>query len=86
MDWAGVPKFPPAGDGQGEVRWGSPESFFDTLPAVLEEVPPLPGEEAIYGQVRALLRAALARPELMATLRRAAAETEAAVIAALFKG
>ena len=31
---------------------GAPETFFDELPAVLADAPPLPGEEARYAQVQ----------------------------------
>ena len=27
---------------------GDPETFFDELPAVMKQVPPLPGEESLY--------------------------------------
>ncbi|MBR0648747.1 DUF1254 domain-containing protein [Roseomonas terrae] len=84
-DWTTVPRFPaPAGASAGETKWVDPETFFDSLPKVLEEAPPLPGEEAIYGQVRALLDAAKAKPELMAVLKRVAAETEDGLISTLF--
>jgi len=26
----------------------NPQTFFDELPAVMKQVPPLPGEEALY--------------------------------------
>ena len=48
-DWRTLPKFAqPAGSGQGETRWVRPETFFDELPQVLADAPPLPGEEARY--------------------------------------
>ena len=43
--------------GDEEIEWVPPESFFDTLPAVLADAPPLPGEEARYAQVLAVLAA-----------------------------
>ena len=33
-----------------------PEKFFDELPGVLADAPPLPGEEARYAQMRASSR------------------------------
>ena len=38
-------------------KWVFPEKFFDELPAVLADAPPLPGEEARYAQVLAVLEA-----------------------------
>jgi hypothetical protein len=61
-DWAALPTAPPppaTADG-GETKWVVPEEFFDRLPGVLESVPPLPGEEAMYAQFR-LLRDVAAR-------------------------
>lgn len=83
-DWKAAPHFPAADTGPGETKWVNPDTFFETLPAVLDEVPPLPGEEAIYGQIRALLQAAKDRPALMEVLKRVANETEAGAMADLF--
>lgn len=65
------------GDGSAETKWVVPETFSAQLPKVLDEVPSMPGEEAIYGQVRALLQAAQANPKIMETLNKVAQETEA---------
>ncbi|MFD6175776.1 MULTISPECIES: DUF1254 domain-containing protein [unclassified Isoptericola] len=57
-DWSDVPTFPAgAGNGGEETKWVRPETFFDELPKVLSTIPPLPGEEALYGQFTALLEA-----------------------------
>jgi hypothetical protein len=45
-----------------------PEKFFDELPAVLAEAPPLPGEEARYAQVLAVVEAAKSDPKLKAAM------------------
>jgi hypothetical protein len=51
IDWSEAPTIPnPAQQGEAETRWVVPEKFFDQLPEVLDMVPPLPGEEAIYAQ------------------------------------
>jgi hypothetical protein len=50
-DWAAAPNFP-AGDataGEQETQWVDPGQFFAELPAVMDEVPARPGEEAWYG-------------------------------------
>jgi hypothetical protein len=58
-DWSKIPHFPaPKSDGKGETEWVNPETFFDQLPAVMKEVPPLPGEEALYGWINSVWEAA----------------------------
>ncbi|MFM0135491.1 DUF1254 domain-containing protein [Caballeronia grimmiae] len=64
-DWRTLPRFPrPANGSAGEARWVRPEQFFDQLPAVLTDAPPLPGEEARYAQVLAVIAAARREPAL----------------------
>lgn len=58
IDWANAPEIPaPASSGDGETKWVIPDKFFDDdqFGKALEIVPPLPGEEALYAQFRALL-------------------------------
>ena len=58
-DWSKAPAIPgPKTEGGGETAWVVPEKFFDQLPTVLQTVAPLPGEEALYGQMRTVLDAA----------------------------
>jgi hypothetical protein len=59
-DWTKLPKFAPPGgdDGEGETAWVFPDRFFDQLPDVLADAPPLPGEEALYAQILAVIDAA----------------------------
>jgi hypothetical protein len=71
---------PKSDAGAGETKWVIPEKFFDELPAVLETVPPLPGEESLYAQFHQLMTAAKADPELKKLLVEAAVETEKQVI------
>jgi hypothetical protein len=58
IDWSTIAKLPSASMGEQEVKWVPPESFVDTLPVVLADAAPLPGEEAWYAQVLAVLEAA----------------------------
>ena len=83
-DWSKLPHFP-APKSDGETKWVSPEKFFDQLPAVLDQVPPLPGEEALYANIRALLAAAEQDPQIKQALVEVAKETEKTVIADFFK-
>jgi hypothetical protein len=85
-DWSKVPSFPaPTGAGKGETKWVIPETFFDQLAEVLQVVPPLPGEEAMYGRFRSLLDAAAKDPQIKATLTRTALAAEDELIRPLFE-
>jgi len=88
VDWSKAPNLPvpqsAGSNGKVETRWVDPETFFDELPKVLEKVPPLPGEESRYAAIRALTDAAARDPEIRATIKQAAIDTEAKVIGPLF--
>jgi hypothetical protein len=64
-DWSKLPSFAsPAASSGVETRWVSPDTIFDELSAVLADAPPLPGEEARYAQVLAVVAAAQKDPML----------------------
>jgi hypothetical protein len=64
-DWRTLRKFAqPSQMSDGEARWVRPGAFFDQLPTVLADAPPLPGEEARYAQVLAVIAAARQDPAL----------------------
>lgn len=65
------------------MKWVSPESFVDILPVVLADAPPLPGEEARYAQVLAVLDAAQNEPQLKAAMTEAAAEADEQLVTPL---
>jgi hypothetical protein len=79
-DWSKIPKLAdPAGGkqgGGGETQWVKPEAFFAELPQVMKEVPPQPGEEALYAWFGSLLSAASKDPKVAATMKQAAVETD----------
>lgn len=80
-DWSKAPAIPgPKTEGGGETAWVVPEKFFDQLPTVLQTVAPLPGEEALYGQMRTVLDAAAKDPAIKQALVQAATETERNVV------
>ncbi len=64
----------------GETKWVEPEQFFDVFAEVLDEVPPMPGEEAIYSQFRALMAIADRDEEIEKLLVETAVETDKEVI------
>ncbi len=66
-DWAGVARFPAdesQGNSGGEAQWVIPATFVDELPLVLDDASPLPGEQALYAELRAVVEAARQNPEL----------------------
>jgi hypothetical protein len=84
-DWSRLPRVPAAPHGERETPWVFPERFFDELPAVLADAPPLPGEEARYAQVLAVLEAARGDQRLKAAMAEAAAEAERQLVDPLFE-
>jgi hypothetical protein len=86
MEWKAVPSFPPPErQGSGETQWVVPERFFDQLASVMDQVPPLPGEEALYAWFRSVLDAAETDPALHAALVETAVATELEVIKPMFE-
>ncbi|MFE2910824.1 DUF1254 domain-containing protein [Kitasatospora indigofera] len=86
-DWSEAPSFP-AGEatgGEHETRWVDPETFFDLLPAVLDEVPARPGEEAVHALLRSLLDRAAHDPRAADVLRETAIDAEATLLRELFE-
>lgn len=89
-DWTTLPALPvPKQDASsaqdsGETPWVNPATYFRQLDGVLKEVPPLPGEEALYGQFAALLAAADADPEIATVLEQTAKQSEQTIVAPLF--
>ena len=84
-DWSKLKKIPASATGDAESKWVFPEKFFDELPAILADAPPLPGEESRYAQMRALLEAIKQNPGLKQPLIKAVAEVEDQIIKPLFE-
>jgi hypothetical protein len=85
MDWSKLPKAPSQSSGEEETKWVVPNKFVDELPAVLADAPPMPGEEARYAQVLAVLAAAKNDPALKQAMTEAAAEADKELVAPLFE-
>jgi hypothetical protein len=85
-DWGALPYLfsGPKPPGEKETQWVVPETFFATLAEVLDELPPLPGEEAIYEQVRSLLQATHGNLRLKEALQRTAVDANRSLIEPLF--
>ena len=85
-DWSKLPHFPaPKSNGKGETKWVNPETFFDELPAVMKQVPPLPGEEALYKWIGSVLEAAAKDPQIKQTLKETAVAAEREMIDPFFQ-
>ena len=85
IDWSTLPKLPNEASGEAEIKWVKPETFFDQLPAVLADAPPLPGEEARYAQMYAVLEAAKNDPKLKRAMVNAAEQAEDQLVTPLFQ-
>ena len=75
-DWSKMPvvkkEVKPAKFSNTQPPWVDPATFFDQLPEIMKEVPPLPGEEKMYEWIKSVLDAAAKDPEVMKTLRETA--------------
>jgi hypothetical protein len=84
-DWANLPRVPAPPVSDEESRWVFPEKFVDELPLVLADAPPLPGEEARYAQVLAVLAAAKKDSKLKQAMTEGAKEAEELLVKPLFQ-
>jgi hypothetical protein len=85
IDWHAIKQIPASTTGEEETKWVVPERFFQELPAVLADAPPMPGEEARYAQVMAVLAAAKDNPSLLAVMIAAAKEADEKLVTPLFQ-
>lgn len=84
-DWKKIPVKPAQDMGKDEMVWVVPEKFFDELPIVLADAPPLPGEQARYAQILAVIEAAKKDPALKKAMIEAATEANTELIKPLFE-
>jgi hypothetical protein len=85
-DWSKLAPIPVAKSaGGGERQWVVPEKFFDQLGAVLDELPPLLGEAAMYQQFRSILDAAAKDPAIKKALVDTAVQTDHDVVEPLLQ-
>jgi hypothetical protein len=84
--WKDLPSIEnPNASGSGETQWVVPEKFFEQLPEVMDEVPPLPGEEALYAQIYFVLNAARDDPAIQQALAETAVATENDLVDSMFE-
>ena len=84
-DWSKLPNFPAPPSTGGETKWVVPEKFYDQLPGVMKLVPPLPGEEALYGWINSVFAAASKDPATKEALIASFVAAERELIAPLFQ-
>jgi hypothetical protein len=80
-NWSKLPELPAP---KSEAKWVNPETFFDELPAVMKQVPPLPGEEALYNWIGGVLEASAKDPKIKQTLKETAVAAERELIEPFF--
>jgi len=85
IEWSELPRVAGGPPGEEETRWVIPEKFVDELPAVLADAPPLPGEEARYAQVLAVLAVAKDNPKLKQAMTEAAKDADETLVKPLFQ-
>jgi len=68
-----------------ETKWVIPEKFFDQLPGVMKLVPPLPGEEALYGWINSVFEAATKNPAVKKALIESFVAADKELIAPMFQ-
>lgn len=84
-DWKTLKKVKGAEGADAETPWVIPGKFFDALPAALSDAPPLPGEEARYAQVKAVIDAVRKDPALRAAVDDETLKADAELITPLFQ-
>ena len=84
-DWNTSPAFPAPPSGAGETKWVNPEKFFDQLPQIMKEIPPLPGEESLYATIQSVLDAAQRDPKIKETLTQTAIASESSLLGPLLQ-
>jgi hypothetical protein len=88
-DWHKIPivkrQGKPAKYSSTQPPWVDPATFFDHLPIVMKQVPPMPGEEALYKWIASVLDAAAKDPEVMKTLRETAFSADQDLVAPMMR-
>lgn len=86
-DWSKIPTLADPAGGKsgsgGETKWVRPEVFFDELPTILKEVPPQPGEEALYAWFQSLLDADAKDPKVKAVMTQGAVAADKRILSEL---
>lgn len=88
-DWSKLPKVHKAGTpvqySTTQAPWVDPATFFDQLPLVMKQVPPMPGEEALYRLITSVLDAAAKDSEVKKTLVQTAFAADKELVAPMMQ-
>lgn len=84
-DWANLSQAPPPPPSEEESKWVFPEKLVEELPLVFADAPPLPGEEARYAQVLAVVAAAKDNPKLKQAMIEGAKDADERLVTPLFQ-
>src|SRR5262249_23753806 len=84
VDWSKLPTISGA-KSEGETKWVVPGKFFDQLETVVKRVPPLPGEEAMYANIKALLAIRKKDEAIRKAMDETATETEESAVKSMFR-
>ena len=88
-DYSKSPHFPvpppPPNAPKGESKWVNPATYYEELPVVMKEVPPLPGEEALYRWIASVWDAAAKNPDTKKALVESFAAAEYELVDPLFQ-
>jgi hypothetical protein len=84
-DWTKMPTLPSPPEGEEETKWVVPDKFADQLSMVLADAPPLPGEEARYAEVGAVLESIKSDAKLKAAFAAGAKEADELLVKPLFQ-
>lgn len=84
-DWANIPMVAAPPQGEEEAQWVFPEKFADEIEQVFKDAPPLPGEEARYAQVLAVLEAARRDPSIKNAMTDGARQADEQLVKPLFQ-
>ena len=86
-EWAKLPVIADPGggaSGAAETKWVKPETYLSDFRAVLNEVAPLPGEEALYAWFRFMLDTSAQDRAVAEGLRKAAVEADSELFKEIF--
>jgi hypothetical protein len=72
-------------NGNEETKWVIPEKFYDELPLIMKEVPPMPGEEPLYAAINAVLEAGKKDPRIKEVFTKAVVDADKNLLAPLFQ-
>ena len=86
VDWHRVAVFPQrSGSRSAETTWVLPDKFLDQLPSILQDAPPLPGEEARYTELLFVIAAAAREAAIKQAMVEEAKSTESDLIRPLLE-